>query len=196
MFPWFHDFLIEGVDHSNKELGEWGICIVWRNLNSIFCSVTFQSAYSVRPCVELSFLFCFYSQSSFKKWRTSLVVHFVLIRHTCILINHFQTLSWSWRSFLHWQTVRTTREENNDILPELDSKSHCPLLLFLVCVVVGEKSPSQEKRDPFLERGMQRSEPILTVSFGITHLSVLMFHFQTSHRNFLLLDLTTNSLCS
>ena len=84
MFPWFHDFLIEGVDHSNKALGEWGICIVWRNLNSIFCSVTFQSAYSVKPCVELSFLFCFYSHSSFKKWRTSLVVHFVNPREACL----------------------------------------------------------------------------------------------------------------
>lgn len=84
MFPWFHDFLIEGVDHSNKALGEWGICIVWRNLNSIFCSVTFQSAYSVRPCVELSFLFCFYSHSSFKKWRTSLVVHFVNPIEACL----------------------------------------------------------------------------------------------------------------
>lgn len=47
--------------------GGWGICIVRRNLNSIFCSVTFQSAYLERPCIESSFLFCFYSQASFKK---------------------------------------------------------------------------------------------------------------------------------
>lgn len=48
-----------GNGSFHKALGGWGICILWRNLNSIFCSVTSQSAYSVRPCIKLSFLFLF-----------------------------------------------------------------------------------------------------------------------------------------
>lgn len=63
-------FPYRGSGSFHKALGGWGICIIWRNLNSIFCSVTFQSAYSIRPCIELSsffFFFIFYSQPPFKK---------------------------------------------------------------------------------------------------------------------------------
>lgn len=56
-----------GSGSFHKALGGWGIHIIWRNLNSIFCSVTFQSAESVRPCIDCLLFFCFYSQPSFKK---------------------------------------------------------------------------------------------------------------------------------
>lgn len=36
--------LSRGSGSFHKALGGWGICIIWRNLNSIFCSVTSQSA--------------------------------------------------------------------------------------------------------------------------------------------------------
>lgn len=74
-----------GSGSFHKALGGWGIHIIWRNLNSIFCSVTFQSAESVRPCIDCLLFFCFYSQPSFKKkCRTRPLVHFVTPAEACL----------------------------------------------------------------------------------------------------------------
>lgn len=67
VFPLVSWLPYRGSGSLHKAWGGWGICILWRNWNSIFCSVTCQSAYSVRPCIKLSFFVCFYSQPFCKK---------------------------------------------------------------------------------------------------------------------------------